>query len=72
MHQHFGQKISHSVYELRCEDIIKKYRVAQKVVNLKRSLVLKGMFRFKPASVFTEQYHSDVHLNGGSDWKHFL
>jgi hypothetical protein len=36
------------------------YRVAQKSVNLKHSLVLEGMFRFKPVSKFVERYHSAV------------
>jgi hypothetical protein len=29
-------------------------------VDLKHSLVLTGMFRFKPANSFVEQYHSVV------------
>jgi hypothetical protein len=37
-----------------------RYRVPQKSVNLKHSLVLTGMFRFKPASQFVERYHSVV------------
>jgi hypothetical protein len=32
--------------------------VAQKSVNLKRSPLLTGMFRFKPVSQFVERYHS--------------
>jgi hypothetical protein len=36
------------------------YRVAQKSVNLKHSLVITGMFRFKPATQFVERYHSGV------------
>jgi hypothetical protein len=36
-----------------------KYRVAQKPVNLKHSLI-NGMVRFKPASQFVELYHSIV------------
>jgi hypothetical protein len=32
--------------------------VAQKSVNLNYSPVLKGMFRFKPASQYVEGYHS--------------
>jgi hypothetical protein len=34
--------------------------VAQKSVNLKHSLVVTGMFRFKPATQFVERYHSVV------------
>jgi hypothetical protein len=37
-----------------------KYRVAQKSVNLKHSLMLTEMFRFKPASQFAESDHSAV------------
>jgi hypothetical protein len=35
-------------------------RVAQESLNLKHSLVLTGMFSFKPASQFEERYHSVV------------
>jgi hypothetical protein len=38
-----------------------KYRVAQKLVSLKYSLLLTGMFIFKPTSQFVERYHSVVH-----------
>jgi hypothetical protein len=31
---------------------------ARKLVNLKHSLVLMGMLRFKPVNQFIEQYHS--------------
>jgi hypothetical protein len=34
-----------------------KYRVAQKSVNLKYSLLLKGMFGLLPTYQFVEQYH---------------
>jgi hypothetical protein len=34
--------------------------MTQKSVNLKHSLVLTGMFRFKPGSQFAERYHSVV------------
>jgi hypothetical protein len=34
------------------------YRAARKPVTLEHSLVLTGMFRFKPASQFVERYHS--------------
>jgi hypothetical protein len=36
------------------------HRVAQEPVNLKYSLVLKGMFTSKPASQSVERYHSTV------------
>jgi hypothetical protein len=36
------------------------YRVDQNSVNLNHSVVLKGMFTFKPASQFAERYHSIV------------
>jgi hypothetical protein len=34
------------------------YRWAKKSANLKHTLALTGMFRFKPASQFVERYHS--------------
>jgi hypothetical protein len=36
------------------------YRVVHASVRLKHSLVLTGMFRFKPASQFVEPYHRAV------------
>jgi hypothetical protein len=36
------------------------YRVAQKSLNLKYSLVLTGMFRLKPSIKFIERHHSLV------------
>jgi hypothetical protein len=39
---------------------VSKYRVAEKSVNLKHPLVLMGVFRFKPASQYVQQYHSVV------------
>jgi hypothetical protein len=36
------------------------YRVVQTSVTLKYSLILTGMFRFKPVSQFVERYHSVV------------
>jgi hypothetical protein len=35
-------------------------RMPQKPVNLKYSLVLTGMFGFKPANQYVERYHSVV------------
>jgi hypothetical protein len=32
--------------------------MAQKSINIKHSLLLTGMFRFKPAIQFGEPYHS--------------
>jgi hypothetical protein len=40
--------------------IFAKYRVAQKSVYLKYSVVLTGMFTIKPASQFVEQFHNVV------------
>lgn len=40
--------------------IFAKYRVAQKWVNLKQSVVLTGMFKIKSARQFVEQFHSIV------------
>jgi hypothetical protein len=37
-----------------------KYRMAQKSVNLKHSLVLMGMFRFKPVIHSVKGHHSVV------------
>jgi hypothetical protein len=34
------------------------YKVPQKLVNVKHSLVLTGMLRFTPASQLVERYHS--------------
>jgi hypothetical protein len=34
------------------------YWVEQKSANLKHSLVLSGMFTFKPSGQFAERYHS--------------
>jgi hypothetical protein len=36
------------------------YRMALKSVNPKQSLMLTGIFRFKPASQCVERYHSVV------------
>jgi hypothetical protein len=51
-------KPSYPPSQVTCRYLI--YRVAQKSVNLQRSLVLTEMFRFKPASRFLERYHSVV------------
>jgi hypothetical protein len=36
------------------------YSEAQKSFKINHSLILKGMFRFKPVSQFAEEYHSIV------------
>jgi hypothetical protein len=55
------ETITANLQILTCRyQISRKYRVDQKSVNLKYSLVLTGMFRFKTASQFVERFHSPV------------
>jgi hypothetical protein len=42
----------------RLQNSTLKYTVAQKSVNLKQSVILTGILKFKPASQFLERYHS--------------
>jgi hypothetical protein len=60
--------------EYTCKLRLYTYRVAQKSVNLKYSLVLSGMFRFKLVSKCAERHHRAVRcaLNVRAHLKHFV
>jgi hypothetical protein len=50
--------MTESVFIIQC--IFFKIQMAKRSVRLKHSVVLRGMFKFKPESQFVERYHNVV------------